>query len=154
MNDVDHNVKIAELKVARKPDRLITILGSCVALCLWEKESGLGGLAHVVLPEGSSEVAEEKGKYADSAVGALAERMERKGARREFMEARIYGGASMFFSVPVKNSLNIGERNCTMVRKHLAELGIPLKEEDVGGASGRKIIFDLATGRVLVKKLS
>ncbi|MDD5067004.1 MAG: chemotaxis protein CheD [bacterium] len=149
---MQHNVRIAEIKIAKRPDELVCILGSCVGVCLWDPNNGLGGLVHIMMPE-SNEDKREKGKYADTGVKALVEKMEIKGSRLSDIVAKIYGGASMFSMTGKKNTLNIGERNIEAVKKSLKEIGIPVVHEELGGTTGRKIIFNLDTGKVEVRQL-
>lgn len=127
-----------------------TILGSCVAVALWDSTSGVGGLNHFLLPEPfgtpASGTAMRFGVYA---VRMLVEELEALGAKRRRLQAKLFGGAALAggSSGP---KFSIGARNVTVARTVLAELGIPVICEDVGGDRGRKLIFDVASGEAEV----
>jgi chemotaxis protein CheD len=144
-------VKMADMEVVSDGRGLKTILGSCVGVILRDSERGVSGLAHIMLPQRNREDA-SMGKYADSAVPALYERMVQKGGRPRLLQAWLIGGAQMF---PMGNArlASIGDMNVEAARKALKEHGIPIIFEDVGGRSGRAVVFDPETGTVSVKTL-
>ena len=154
-------VGISDFKVAHSPDTLVTYaLGSCIGISLYDKKSGIGGLAHIILPESSVNqdvlTKDDRKKFADTAVVQLLEEMLRAGADREQITARIVGGANMF-KIPVSYTTSkigmIAERNIDAVRTELKRLGIPLIGEDIGGDYGRTVFFYLETGRIMVQSL-
>ncbi len=125
-------------------------LGSCVALCLHDPETGLGGLCHIVLPNrGFGRADDPPSKFADSAVSWLAARMVERGANRSRLVAKIAGGASLFSAKNAATS-NIGQRNIEAVRSALEACGIPLVAEHVGGSVPRTIVFRPGDGRLEV----
>lgn len=135
-------------------DRTLTVigLGSCVAVILYDSESQIGGLAHVLLPDPSFSTAPERRmRFASTAVPDLVQEMERAGATRDRMRARLVGGASMFQELLGSDHQNIGERNVLAARTALEEGGIEIIGEDVGGDFGRTVRFDLKKGEVRVK---
>jgi chemotaxis protein CheD len=146
-------VGIADLKVAKVPDRLITIgLGSCVGIALIDKLSGVGGLAHIMLPESTkfSKVNNDM-KFADLAIPILINKMKELGANERHLKAKIAGGASMFTFSDSKINMDIGDRNSKAVKEALKSYGISIESEDIGGNKGRTITFDTATGILYVK---
>jgi chemotaxis protein CheD len=142
-------VGISDMNVAARPGVLITYaLGSCVGVCLYDKLSGISGLSHILLPDSSICPNDRNAmKFADTAVQALVDRMERKGASRHRMTAKIAGGARLFGD----GGLQIGERNVVAVKAQLARLRIPLLAEDTGLNYGRTVELHAEDGAVLVK---
>lgn len=146
-------VGIAEWKVARQPDRLITLgLGSCVGVALYDPVNRIGGLLHIMLPDSKQFSNTSKpAKFADLGIPLLVQEIVRCGGRLGNLQAKIAGGAQMFTGMSGKFMLNIGERNVIMTRQVLGELGIRIVAEDVGGTRGRTMILDTATGQVLIR---
>ncbi len=146
------NVGIADLVVAREPDILRTVLGSCVGICLYDSEKKVGGLAHIMLPV-MSDTASNRKKYADTAIPMLLEEMEKQGAQRSRITAKISGGAAMFKMSANSMMSEIGRNNIKKVREILESMGIKILGEDVGGDYGRTIDFYTENGQVKVKSL-
>ncbi len=145
-------VPIADYKVSRSPDILRTILGSCVGICLYDPESKIGGLAHIMLPENNDKSTNPK-KYADSAIAMMIEEMKKNGANIEHLTAKIAGGASMF-KMPENSFIGaIGMNNVYKVREILNSLHITIMGEDVFGDYGRTVDFFLQTGVLKIKSL-
>lgn len=150
MSDTLVTVGVAQMKNSATPTVLRTILGSCVGICIYERMKKIGGLAHILLPEDHSAGAYPE-KYADTAIPLLVNTLLKNGARKEFMSAKIVGGASMFkFASNVSLGL-IGDKNVEETKKMLEKIGIPIVEEDTGGNNGRVIDFFLKDGRLKVK---
>ncbi len=137
--------------VARKdPCVITTILGSCVSVCLWDPSSKIGGMNHYMLPFWNGEGLASP-KYGSIAVPKLIEKVLHLGAARKNLQAKVFGGGEV---LSVTNSvMNIGERNILFARDILEKERIPIISADVGGDSGRKIVFDICTGSVFVKKI-
>jgi chemotaxis protein CheD len=145
-------VRVGELLVTDAPAVLAAVaLGSCVAIMLYDERSRIGGLAHVLLPsQGMSRIKGEPGRFAQTAVPVLVERMIARGARAPSVTARLVGGASMFVSLTPPGAIQMGERNVVAAREALHRHGIRLVGEAVGGDFGRTVEFDLGTGKVEV----
>ncbi len=150
---MEHFIQIAELKVAPSPDMLKTVVGSCIALCLWDGEGRKGGMVHIMLPvRGASQDASE-GKYADTAVPALLDAMKHKGSPKSRLVASIVGGASIF-GRPCRTLMQpVGMQNYESVRRLLRERSIPVRMEEVGGTSGRRVVLNCTDGQVSVTTL-
>lgn len=146
-------VGIADYKVAKVPDRLITIgLGSCVGIALIDKVSGVGGLAHIMLPDSTKfNKVNNDIKFADLAIPILINKMRDMGANIRNLRAKIAGGASMFNFSDSKINMDIGDRNSKAVKEILRSFSIPIESEDVGGTKGRTITFDTSTGELYVR---
>lgn len=140
MRDGALSVRMGEIAVARDEQVLAAIgLGSCIGVALFDAQAGVAGLAHVLLPEPSSGREGGPGRFASTAVPALLAEMEKAGATRARIVAKMAGGASMFSGLSNSGIAAVGQRNAAAVRRALEQLGIPLVAEDVGGSWGRTI---------------
>jgi chemotaxis protein CheD len=150
----DIRVRVADYAVGKGAVVISTIgLGSCVAIAIYDRQTRIGGMAHVLLPsEGLSRDKENRAKFPGSAVPLLLEEMRKLGARGPFT-AKIAGGSSMFGALIPAGGINMGERNVLSSRQALAQAGIALAAQDVGGDYGRSVYFHLDDGRVLVRSL-
>ena len=148
-------VGIADMNIAVSPDKIITIgLGSCIGIALYDNKIKLGGLAHIMLPDSTQfNNISNPLKFADLAIPMLIKDMERKGANKSSLTAKIVGGASMFNFTDSKMNMDIGGRNSIAVRNVLRTLSIPLLREEVGGNKGRTMIFDTCTGVVQIRTI-
>jgi chemotaxis protein CheD len=126
-----------------------TVLGSCVAVCLWDQQNRIGGMNHIMLPLWNGEGLATP-KYGNIAIEKLLVKMLAIGGRREYMVAKVFGGANV--SGTGLEVFMIGDRNIALALDLLAEFRIPVVARDVGGRVGRKIIMNSATGVVLVGK--
>ena len=146
-------VGIADLNVVVSPDRLITVgLGSCIGIALYDRFSGVAGLAHIMLPDSTqfSNVANPL-KFADLAIPILIEKMEKMGGCKRHMKAKIAGGASMFNFSDKSMITDIGARNGASVKSVLDKLGIPLVATDIGGNKGRTMVLNGLNGMVQIR---
>ncbi|MCI7692330.1 MAG: chemotaxis protein CheD [Oscillospiraceae bacterium] len=140
-------IGIADLKVCRTPDVLVTYaLGSCVGICLLDSTAGVGGLSHIMLPDSTAGVngAATPMRFADTAIPMLIREMEKLGASRGRLRAKIAGGATMF--AIANDKFNIGDRNVAKVKEMLAKERIPILAEDTGADYGRTLFFYPETG--------
>lgn len=142
-------IGIADIAVVRSPERLRTVLGSCVGVAIYDRAIRLGGMAHVILPE-STLGSGDPGKFADTAVDALVHRLIAEGAERLRLTAKIAGGASMFGE---ENPDALGTRNVQAVLARLGTHTIRLAGSAVGGRKGRKMLLDPSTGEVQVETI-
>ena len=147
-------MKVADFAVGRGDGVISTIgLGSCVAIVIYDRQTRVGGMAHVLLPsEGLSRDKDNRAKFPGTAVPLLLEEMKKLGARGPYT-AKIAGGSSMFGALLPSGGINMGERNVLSSRQALSDAGIPLAAQDVGGDYGRSVYFHLDDGRMLVRSL-
>ena len=133
--------------VAEKETLISTLLGSCVAVCLHDPLTKIGGMNHYLLPE---VLGKEKPspRYGMFAIPELIRQMERQGADIDQLQAKIFGGANVNLNNHIGAS--IGKRNIELAEKYLKEHGIWVVRKDVGGERGRKITFDTTTFEVMV----
>jgi chemotaxis protein CheD len=151
------SVGISDYKVSKSPDTLVTYaLGSCVGIALYDATTNIGGLSHIMLPHSSlksNKMIEDRMKYADTAIPDLISELEKTGAKRHSLIAKIFGGANMFGTNGTSFVDTIGERNIEAVKTILMENRIPLVAEDVGNNFGRTVYFQLENGMVKVQSL-
>jgi chemotaxis protein CheD len=128
---------------------VMTVLGSCIAACIWDSRVRAGGMNHFMLPEGDA--AEGGGRYGSYAMELLINHLLKLGARRESMQAKVFGGAQVMAGF---TSMNVGERNTKFVLDYLAMERIPVVSQDVLDIHPRKVCFFPASGKALVKRLA
>lgn len=126
-----------------------TVLGSCVAVCLWDHTVRRGGMNHIMLPLWNGEGLATP-KYGNIAMEKLLAKVLSIGCRREYLVAKVFGGANV--SGTGLEVFMIGDRNITLALEMLEEFRIPVVAKDVGGRAGRKIIMNSKTGVVMVGK--
>ena len=134
---------------AAHPLAISTIVGSSVALCLWDSDRRIGGVSHFLLPEGPEANAN---RYANVANPALLQRMLELGAQRKTLEASIFGGSRP--TVTFGNSGDsVGEFNVQATISFLTTNDIRLTQSEVGGTQGRKLVFHTDDGRAWWEQL-
>ena len=154
-HDTDTRVKVADYAVRRGGHVLTTIgLGSCVAIALYDADTQIGGLAHILLPSPSmSRETTNPAKFPETIVPVMLEEMRTLGTRNSGVSAKIVGGASMFGQLATGTGINIGERNVHATRDALAAAGVRIVAEDTGLDYGRSVYFHLTDGRLEVRSL-
>ena len=147
-------VGIADLKVSKCPHIITTLgLGSCVGTTIFDPQTRIGGLVHVLLPSSNGEFINNKAKYADSGIPELIDRLIAMGAKRSSLVAKMAGGASMFSNGGSSCVFNVGQRNVAMCRDVLSKLRIKLIASDTGGNYGRTIELNTENGQLLIKTI-
>ncbi|MBZ2208158.1 chemoreceptor glutamine deamidase CheD [Massilia soli] len=132
---------------------IVTVLGSCVSACIRDRVTGLGGMNHFMLPDGGGDVnnpVSASMRYGTYAMEVLINDLLKSGARRENLEAKVFGGGAVLRGF---TAINVGERNASFVMKFLKTEGIRVLAEDLNDIYPRKVYFFPRTGKVLVKKL-
>jgi chemotaxis protein CheD len=128
---------------------IMTVLGSCIAACIWDNKLRVGGMNHFMLPDGDG--ADGSGRYGSYAMELLINEMIKLGARRETMQAKVFGGGAVMSGF---TTMNVGERNTKFVLDYLATERIPVVSQDVLDIHPRKVCFFPVTGKALVKRLA
>lgn len=146
-----HYLIPGKLFVAAQPFAITTILGSGVAVCLWDFEQGIGGANHFMLAEGPPE-SDNASRYGNVANPMLVERMLGLGAEVRTMEARIFGGSLPNVTFGNEAS-HMGELNVKAATHFLQMKGIPIREKEIGGTRGRKLVFHTDDGRAWSEQL-
>ena len=141
-----------ELFAAPHPTEVTTILGSCVAVCLWDTRLRVGGINHFLLPAAPLGQVPSI-RYGDRAIPALLAELTRMGSLRRHLQAKVFGGAATGPGHGASSRISLGERNAELALRLLAEEGISVLGQDLGGAFGRKVRFRTDDGMALVKLL-
>ena len=132
---------------------IVTVLGSCVSACIRDRVTGLGGMNHFMLPDGGGDAGSPVSasmRYGTFAMEILINDLLKAGARREHLEAKVFGGGAVLRGF---TAMNVGERNAAFVMQFLKTERIPVLAEDLNDIHPRKVYFFPRTGKVLVKKL-
>jgi chemotaxis protein CheD len=124
-----------------------TILGSCVAVCLWDPAARVGGMNHFLLPSGTADA-----RYGNAAMEKLVDAMLARGAFVARMVAKVFGGASVIPGFTGARQA-IGPQNIEIAKRVLAASSIPVRAEQTGGARGRKLLFHTGSGAAYVKEI-
>lgn len=154
-----------ELYVSSTSEIISTVLGSCISVCLYDLERGVGGMNHFMLPDTShkasklytqdlylnmEEFSSESMKYGVTAMDVLIFRMQENGARRSHLIAKVFGGGNVISSL---KSPTVGEMNINFAKSYLRTENIPIESESISEKHGRKIFFLSGTKSVFVKKI-
>lgn len=128
-----------------------TILGSCVAVCLWDPLSRIGGINHFLLPTfGGVGIASPR--FGNIAIKELLDRLAELGSQKHNLLAKLFGGACVLEAFRHRQH-HLGMKNIEVARELLQSESIPLVGHDVGGQRGRKLIFHTDDGAAWVKVL-
>lgn len=148
-------VGMADYKVGRYPASLISYgLGSCVGIALYDPVTKIGGLAHIMLPDSKqARSTENPAKFADTALPKMLDDLQKLGAIKTRLTAKIAGGAQMFSFTNTTDIMRVGERNAEAVRIILKKLDLRLLADDTGGNYGRTVELKLDTGVFRVKTI-
>jgi chemotaxis protein CheD len=138
-----HQVVQGEFRTSRNPDEFLsTVLGSCVAACLWDPEAGIGGMNHFLLAQSQPGSAAGDIRYGVHAMEMLINALLRAGASRNRLQAKLFGGAKI-----ATNLRDIGASNAAFARQFLRDEGIACVAESLGGTQARRVIFQPVTGK-------
>ena len=144
-------IHIGGLHVSHEPEVIDTVLGSCIATCLYDQKAGIGGMNHFMLPHGADPGNPTSTRYGVHAMELLISEMMKRGADRSRFQAKIFGGGHV---LKIRESLDgVPQRNIDFVRHFLETERIHVAKEDVGGYLPRRILFHTNTGKVLLKYL-
>jgi len=142
-----------EYFVTKRDMVLVTVLGSCVAACIRDRVSGIGGMNHFMLPDNnrdSSDPNSTSARYGTYAMEMMINQLLKIGARRSNLEAKVFGGGNVLRGVV---TANVGTRNADFALDYLHTEKIALAGQDLLDNCSRKVYFFPNSGRVLVKKL-
>lgn len=129
---------------------LVTVLGSCVAACIRDRTSSIGGMNHFMLPGDSDDLLSASARYGVYAMETMINELLKMGAKRSNLEAKLFGGGNVLQGFTVGN---VGERNAEFAIQYLQTENIAIVAQDMLGIYPRKTYFFPSSGRVLVKKL-
>ncbi len=145
-----HFLHPSTMYISKDPMWIITVLGSCVAVCLFDRKRSIGGINHYMLPYWNGDGLESP-KYGNVAIFQLFQKMLDFGAKKEDIVCKIFGGGEVLGEQC--SIYNVGQRNIELAYKVTGEMGISVMSSSTGGKLGRKIYFNTATGEVLQKYL-
>lgn len=161
-------LKPCEMSILEHPALISTILGSCVAVTLFNGRLGIAAISHALLPHckrhryvnsvndlltDDCSRCGDAFKYVDCSVSMMVEAFARFGVRPAETQVRLYGGAKMFMSGDEHAALSVGLQNFTVARQVIADHGLALLASDIGGTEGRKLCFNTQTGKVTVHRM-
>ena len=132
---------------------LVTVLGSCVAACIRDYHSGIGGMNHFMLPDNNADDSSplsSSARYGTYAMEILLNQLAKLGARRVNLEAKVFGGGNVLRGFTVAN---VGQRNADFVLEFLATEKIRIVAQDLVDIYPRKVYYFPSSGKVMVKKL-
>ncbi len=153
-NESLHNLPIGGIYTTNDAMSVATVLGSCVSVCLFDKENLVSGMNHFMLPEAPTRDTPKPGdlgRYGSLSIPELIKRFERSGGKLSLTTAKVFGGAHMLSALAFAN---IPERNIDVALRCLAQYKIKIVNKVVGGDRGRKIVFDTKSGRVMVREVA
>lgn len=156
--DRQHNIEAAkilpgEYYATGRDMVLVTVLGSCVCACIRDKKNGIGGMNHFMLPDAGYDKNNPLGasaRYGTYAMEILINQLLKIGAKRNNLEAKVFGGGAVLRGFTVAN---VGERNSEFVLNFLKAENIPILAQDLLDIFPRKVYYFPNTGLVRVKKL-
>lgn len=131
---------------------MVTVLGSCVSACIRDRERGIGGMNHFMLPDcgPDASVMSSSARYGAYAMEVLMNHLQKLGARRASLEAKVFGGGRVMSSL---SQALVGERNADFVLRYLRTESVPVVAQDLLDVYPRKVYFFPASGRVMLKRL-
>ncbi len=141
-------INVGEIYVGIKPTEIITVLGSCIAVCLYDRVEGIGGMNHYLLPLWNGNGLQSP-KFGNISIPRLIENMLNIGCHINNMEAKIFGGANIHESN--LETMMIGKKNILIAQELLSEYRIKITAKDIGGTIGRRIMMQSDTGKILLK---
>jgi chemotaxis receptor (MCP) glutamine deamidase CheD len=146
-SEARHFLYPGQVFVTRDPITISTILGSCAAVCLWDRHKRAGGMNHYLLPDGLDE-GPNRLRYGNVANPDLLKQVLALGCEVRNLQAKIFGGSSAF---AVDLSQSVGARNVELAESFLRSAGIPVVEREVSGKHGRRLNFQISDGVTTIK---
>lgn len=153
------HLSTGQLLVTREPQIVVTVLGSCVSVTMFEPGSGLAAICHAMLARPRPVEVLRPGdparyRYVDHAIPAMLAAYRRAGLDRRRIEVKLFGGGNVIGSSDLEFVGNgVGADNVALARALLEDANLVINAENTGGAWGRKILFNTGTGEVLHKRL-
>lgn len=146
-NGPRHFLYPGQVFVTRDPITISTILGSCAAICLWDRHKKAGGMNHYLLPEGLDE-GPNRLRYGNVANPELLKQVLALGCEIRNLQAKIFGGSCAFGNDPLQS---LGSRNVQLAEKFLRSVSIPIIEKGISGKHGRRLVFQVFDGVTTIK---
>ncbi len=153
-----YHLGIGEMVLGTAPAAIVTVLGSCVAVTMYEPSRRLGAICHAALPQWGAAPkchlqCDQSGKYVECAVKVMLKQFDRRQIFPKDIQVKIFGGANMFLqSEEIDCVYPVGSMNIESALSVIQDAGLKIIANDTGGNTKKKIIFDLATGKVFVER--
>jgi chemotaxis protein CheD len=145
------SIHIGEYYASKVPTIIYTLLGSCVAVCLYDRKKRIGGMNHILLPgNASNDSFKDCARYGINAMELLIDKIVRLGGAKKNLTSKVFGGANLLPSIPYERC--VGKKNVFFVLNFLSQASIPVLSQDVGGNDSRKIFFHTDTGDVFLRR--
>lgn len=144
-------IYIGDVYAGGQPTLVKTLLGSCISVCLWDPETGVGGMNHFMLPRALANKAEESSRFGIHAMDLLIGAIMKAGGERARLRAKVFGGGHVLGIAESEDS--VPRQNIKFVREFMRLEGFPVLASDVGGHAARQVHFETHSGRALVKRL-
>jgi len=142
-------VTIGGIGVGKEVDTIFTVVGSCIAVMLYDKKAKIGGMLHLMLGYAKGAV-DNPAKYADTGIPYLIDAMVKNGAASHRLAGAKVSGGGIMFSYNDKD-LNVSKANIEAVQSVMKKMNIAIIGSDLGGTFGRRITFNVATGKVRIE---
>lgn len=149
-----HFLHAGQVFVSAKKQSVVLILGSCVAVCIWDQLNAIGGATHYLLPTWDGRGTASP-RYGNVAISALLQRLLEEGADPRQLRAKIFGGGCLFDSMraPASHKEHLGTRNVEIAQEILTKEHIPIESTEVNAHTGLRIVFETGTGTATVDAL-
>jgi chemotaxis protein CheD len=154
------NLKPAEMCFTDHPTLVVTVLGSCLSVTMYNRRKKLGGICHSLLPRCPDKMTCPKGcgkvfKYVDCSIRHMVRLFDRRNVKRSEIEVKCFGAADMFSrKIETPSTVSVGRQNVQTAEDVILSEGLRILKSDVGGRMGRKILFYTDTGEVFLKRLT
>lgn len=154
-----NNLNIGDMVLGKAPHTISTLLGSCVAITMYAPSHQIGAMCHSALPKCRSahrcnSGCGQAGKHVECAIRVMLNHFKKHHIAAEDIQVKLFGGANVLSQGRKKNdNWLIGAKNEKTARRSISRSGLTIKATDTGGTQGRKILFDINTGKVSVAKI-
>ena len=147
------SIHIGGVFATREPTVIKTLLGSCIAACLRDPVTGVGGMNHFMLPATLNGNAEDNlSRFGVHAMEMLIGEIQKLGGERARLQAKVFGGGHVLQIADSPNG--VPQQNIRFIREFLRTERVPLLAHDLGGCLARYVLFDTGSGKVRMKRLS
>jgi len=149
-------LKPGEIHFSNEPARVVTVLGSCISVVMYDRRTRVGAICHAVMPSISYGTVKKSAagndfQYVDTSMKWMLEKFAELGIKAKDLEVKIFGGSEIFYDTKYNSTVSIGSKNIEAAMKFIQKLDLKLKAWNVGGSKGRKLIFYTDTGEVFTK---
>jgi len=147
------HIDAGQVYMGSEPVLVSTILGSCVAVCLYDRRTHMGAMCHGALPHAQREIERDPLRYVDEALYFMLDRYRRLGVNPHGLQAKVFGGAEQLGIEETDGYRSIGRQNLMSALETLGWYKLAPSAQDAGGSAGRRLFFAAHTGEVFVRRL-